>query len=252
MDGKSDNEGRVEIYHNEEWGTICDDSFDRDNNGARVVCRMLGYDEGVLIPSGDISDGKGIIWLDEVSCTGDENKIIDCNHYGFGTNNCGHGEDVGVKCYYLLDQIQQYLSNITHNFEKILHKKIKYMSQDIEKITNIHASLNVLIQKSRRVKQNVEDTIFPKEQKYKSWNLNQILNWISKLESERFDKYIDSLRDGFQSDGIDKGEYLPKITAANLREKPFEIMNLMDRNDLVTYFQSLANGGSHTILKQEI
>lgn len=24
------------------WGTVCDDAFDSNNNGAKVVCRSLG------------------------------------------------------------------------------------------------------------------------------------------------------------------------------------------------------------------
>ena len=34
--------GRLEIFHNNEWGTVCDDSFGSDD--ARVFCRMLGYE----------------------------------------------------------------------------------------------------------------------------------------------------------------------------------------------------------------
>ena len=42
--------------------------------------------------------GTGHIWLDEVTCTGSEVFIQDCQHLEVGENNCAHYEDVGVVC----------------------------------------------------------------------------------------------------------------------------------------------------------
>ena len=38
--GQNASSGRVEIFYDFKWGTICDDSW--DNNDASVVCKQLG------------------------------------------------------------------------------------------------------------------------------------------------------------------------------------------------------------------
>lgn len=40
--GTSSLEGRVEVYYNSRWGTICDDDF--GTNDAKVICYMLGFE----------------------------------------------------------------------------------------------------------------------------------------------------------------------------------------------------------------
>ena len=94
--GATNFEGRLEIFHNGKWGTVCDDRF-RDVS-AGVACRQLGFTGGVMLPMQSFPQGSDPIWMDNVTCTGSELGLSECPHAGYGNENCYHFEDVNIAC----------------------------------------------------------------------------------------------------------------------------------------------------------
>ncbi|KAL4629780.1 T-cell differentiation antigen CD6-like isoform X2 [Arapaima gigas] len=96
-DGEDRCAGRVELWHNGQWGTVCDDEWDLQD--ANVVCAQLncGFALNVTGQGGVYQPGKGPIFLDDINCTSSESNLWDCPslHQSY---DCGHKEDAGVVC----------------------------------------------------------------------------------------------------------------------------------------------------------
>ncbi|XP_067665055.1 uncharacterized protein [Haliotis asinina] len=94
--GNSPAYGRVEVRNNATapWGTVCSDFW--GNKDATVTCRMLGYRWGRALRY--YGGGSGMIYMDSVECTGNENTLAACRYAGWTIHNCQHYEDAGVSC----------------------------------------------------------------------------------------------------------------------------------------------------------
>ncbi|XP_043423685.1 CD5 antigen-like isoform X2 [Prionailurus bengalensis] len=97
--GRSHCEGRLEVLHKGEWGSVCDDGWGQEAD--RVVCRQLGCGQPLSPPvkvRRRFGPGVGRIWLDDVNCSGKEPSLEQCLHRSWGYHNCNHREDVAVVC----------------------------------------------------------------------------------------------------------------------------------------------------------
>ena len=103
-------EGRLEYCHNNQWGSVCNDYW--GSSDTRVACYQLGYYRYSIIYKfipclivkiganyGYYGYGVGSIWLDNVHCSGSESTISACSKSCIGCHNCGHHEDIGIRCY---------------------------------------------------------------------------------------------------------------------------------------------------------
>ena len=122
-DGPTENVGRLEVFHNGEWGTVCDDQFDErvddpgtlhdrrrfPNIAPRKACQFMGYANGQMIPRGNMSVAPASkkIWLDDVRCLAGSNhwtgappeKLHHCYHAGWSNNNGSISESYASPCY---------------------------------------------------------------------------------------------------------------------------------------------------------
>ena len=94
VDRNNTHGGRVEIYHQNRWGSICFDGW--DVHDAFVVCRTVGYGGAKGIKSYSRKDSP--LWLQNARCRGNEDSLGDCPNSGWNWgSSCSYGY-AGVLC----------------------------------------------------------------------------------------------------------------------------------------------------------
>ena len=100
MGGATSSEGRLEIYFSGRWGTVCENGWGA--RSAETVCKELGFNRLVRKTDGSLYTYDGAndspVWLEEVQCEGDEERLSECPHGPLGTHLCSHEHDVGIIC----------------------------------------------------------------------------------------------------------------------------------------------------------
>ena len=96
VEGSLPNEGRVEVYYNGIWGTVCSNGW--DDGDSSLVCAQLGFKSSVITT--EFIPATGRILLNNVMCSSTDTVLASCGHYGVGiTFNCDHYKNVAIKCH---------------------------------------------------------------------------------------------------------------------------------------------------------
>ncbi len=116
MNGNNPCAGRVEVYNDGQWGTVCHVLWDIDD--AAVVCRELDCGTAVK-PTYDahFGQGSGPISMALVGCSGSETALKDCSSDSeYAQEDCNHNQDAGVVCSGKLIQTSDcYFITLFHN-----------------------------------------------------------------------------------------------------------------------------------------
>jgi hypothetical protein len=93
VNGNTDREGRVEVYHKGQWGTI---ASVLTNVEASYVCRKLGYLGGIFAGSGHFGAGSGEFWDLNVTCL--RTRWCSAVSHVADSKKYNHSQDAGVIC----------------------------------------------------------------------------------------------------------------------------------------------------------
>ncbi|XP_076094849.1 uncharacterized protein LOC143065268 [Mytilus galloprovincialis] len=97
-ESNSRNTGYLEIHHMDQWSRVCSTNWSAENS--RVVCRQLGYEDGVLSSPSDehVLTTEVVAVMNKVNCTGTEIRLDECKYGGWSPNLCPSKSFVHLTC----------------------------------------------------------------------------------------------------------------------------------------------------------
>ncbi|XP_078350705.1 MAM and fibronectin type III domain-containing protein 1-like [Oculina patagonica] len=97
VDGGVNSQGRIEIYYNDTWWTLCQNHFNHD--AFNTVCRMLSLPEPEeQFHESQFGPGNQSILPMDFSCDGHESTLMECRHEDYYDHHCGDQNTVGIAC----------------------------------------------------------------------------------------------------------------------------------------------------------
>uniref|UniRef100_A0A1X7T595 SRCR domain-containing protein n=1 Tax=Amphimedon queenslandica TaxID=400682 RepID=A0A1X7T595_AMPQE len=97
QNGDYSNEGRVEVYCNGQWGTICSDGF--DSTDANTLCKQLGYDLSSYFHLSYDSNDSLPFWTSNMYSTGYDLCFKEHNNCpNTSVTSCSYSNSISIQC----------------------------------------------------------------------------------------------------------------------------------------------------------
>ena len=91
--GKRVSEGKVLVFENGNWSTICGKDWTKDD--ADVTCKDLGFSSGAIENLTRNATGNETAVSKAYRCTGEEDRLINCRKI---KSTCTSNEVASVRC----------------------------------------------------------------------------------------------------------------------------------------------------------
>ena len=65
--------------------------------GGYIISYFFSLSGTLAFRGASFGQGVGPIFLDQVACRGDEQRVLDCNSF-LGVHMCDHTQDAGIRC----------------------------------------------------------------------------------------------------------------------------------------------------------